>query len=87
MDHSLNGFIQHLMAQVVLRYDAGRGPVTALTVTAEECILAGTFDGSMLVFAPDPRRTISKRFDLADARPMGSSPVPQGPVATLKFDG
>lgn len=27
--------------QVVLRYDAGRGPVTALAVTPEECFLAG----------------------------------------------
>ena len=27
--------------QVVLRYDAGRGPITALAVTPEECVLAG----------------------------------------------
>lgn len=60
--------------------------MTALTVTQEECVVAGTVDGSLLVFAPDPRRTISKRFDLADARPAGNASAPLSPVATLKFD-
>lgn len=54
--------------QAIIRYDPSRGPITALTVTSEECILAGTQDGSLLVFAPDPRRTMSKRLDLADAK-------------------
>ena len=46
--------------QVVLKYDAGRGPITALAVTAEDCILAGTQDGCMMVFAPDSRRHITR---------------------------
>ena len=70
--------------QVLLRYDAARGPVTALTVTGEECILAGTTDGSMIVFAPDPRRSIMRRFDLADARPASGGTAPHAP--TIRFD-
>ncbi|KAK9837038.1 hypothetical protein WJX84_000368 [Apatococcus fuscideae] len=54
--------------EVVLKYDAGRGPITALAVTAEDCILAGTQDGCMMVFAPDSRRHITRRLNLADAR-------------------
>lgn len=71
--------------QVVIRYDPGRGHITALTVTPEECILAGTVDGSMLVFAPDPRRTISKRINLAD-RKSGASSLHREAVATIRFD-
>ena len=48
------------LMQVVLKYDAGRGPITALAVTAEDCILAGTQDGCMMVFAPDSRRHITR---------------------------
>ncbi|GAB4815481.1 hypothetical protein N2152v2_002527 [Parachlorella kessleri] len=55
--------------QVVLRYDAGRGPLTALAVTPEDCFLAGTAEGSVVLFAPDPRRRITTRFNLADVRP------------------
>lgn len=51
--------------QVVLRYDAGRGPITSLAVTPEQCFLAGTAEGSLVLFAPDPRRTITRRFNLA----------------------
>lgn len=49
-----------VLMQVVLKYDAGRGPITALAVTAEDCILAGTQDGCMMVFAPDSRRHITR---------------------------
>ena len=41
--------------------------MTALAVSPEECVLAGTADGAMLVFAPDPRRHITRRYNLADA--------------------
>ncbi len=58
-----------LAVQVVLRYDAGRGPLTALAVTPEDCFLAGTAEGSVVLFAPDPRRRITTRFNLADVRP------------------
>ena len=93
--------------QVVLRYDCGRGPVTALAVSPEGCFLAGgwrvaperscrlqlscflvkaglrvlthssnlsclplfwpagTAEGSVVLFAPDPRRRITTRFNLA----------------------
>ncbi|PRW34047.1 BEACH domain-containing lvsC isoform X1 isoform B [Chlorella sorokiniana] len=51
--------------QVVLRYDSGRGPVTALAVSPEGCFLAGTAEGSVVLFAPDPRRRITTRFNLA----------------------
>lgn len=97
-----------LFAQVVLRYDAGRGPITALAITPEGCFLAGecggrhwaaaqyrcasgvlavapragshqshtsscplcchaagTAEGSLVLFAPDPRRRITRRFNLA----------------------
>lgn len=30
------------LAQCVVRYDGGRGPMTALSVSAEECVVAGT---------------------------------------------
>lgn len=60
----------------MLRYDPQRGPLTALAVTDEECVLAGTSDGSLLVLAPDPRRTASRRLDLAaDADPKAAVPV------------
>lgn len=111
--------------QPVLRYDAGRGPITALALTPEGCFLAGeareqqllvngrcgccdywtsslelacqpavglrnvrlggtqpcmpkstpcpphrpcaagTTEGSLVLFAPDPRRRITRRFNLA----------------------
>ncbi|KAK9824084.1 hypothetical protein WJX72_007613 [[Myrmecia] bisecta] len=54
--------------QVVLRYEGGRGPITSLAVTPEDCILGGTLDGCLLVFTPDPRRRITRRYNLADAR-------------------
>lgn len=59
--------------QVVLKYDAGRGPITALAVTAEDCILAGTQDGCMMVFAPDSRRHITRwlTYVLCSAWPRG----------------
>lgn len=58
--------------QVVLRYDAGRGPLTALAITPEDCFLAGSAEGSLVLFAPDPRRRITTRFNLADVRPAAS---------------
>jgi hypothetical protein len=44
----------------VIKYETGKGPITAMTVTEEECILAGTLDGSLLVIAPDPRQVLWK---------------------------
>ena len=41
-----------LSMQVVHRYDEGHGPITALAVTPEDCVLAGCHNGCMLVFAP-----------------------------------
>jgi len=65
---------------VVIKYETGKGPITAMTVTDEECILAGTMDGSLLVIAPDPRRSISKRINLADPSPAREA------AAVIKFD-
>ena len=66
-----------------MRYDPAKGPITALTVTPEECILGGTQDGSLLVLAPDPRRTIRRRFDYGELRKAGQ---PSQNVPTLRFD-
>jgi hypothetical protein len=68
-----------------LRYDGGRGPITALGLVGEECILAGTADGAMLVFTPDARRRITRRLPLPDVRghPLSGPP---GPERTLRFD-
>ena len=55
--------------QVVIRYDSGQGPVTALAMTPEDCFLAGTASGALVAFAPDPRRRITRRLAMADARP------------------
>ena len=82
MKNSLNDC--KIVLKAVIRYDPCRGPITALTVTGEECILAGTQDGSLLVFAPDPRRTMSKRLDLADAK--SSHDRSKEAVTTIKFD-
>ena len=49
--------------QGVMRYEGGCGPVTALCVTAEQCIAAGTASGALLVFAPDPRRRLTVPHD------------------------
>lgn len=71
--------------QVVLRYDGGRGPITALGLVGEECILVGTAEGALLVFTPDARRRITRRLPLADVR--GHSLTPSsGPDRTLRFD-
>ena len=67
--------------QVVIKYETGKGPITAITVTEEECILAGTMDGSLLVVAPDTRRSISKRIVLADPNPLAREAA-----AIIKFD-
>ena len=76
-----------MLAQLVIRYDGGRGPVTALSVTLEECVLAGTMNGALLVFSPDPRRRISRRLQLAVARsgPLANSPS-ASPSKTLNFN-
>ena len=58
-----------VVPQVVLRYDGGRGAITALALTPEDCIVAGTAEGSVVLFAPDPRRRITRRLNLAEARP------------------
>jgi hypothetical protein len=40
--------------------------VTALAVTADDCLLAGTSDGSVLLLAPDSRRLRScQKLNLA----------------------
>ncbi len=72
--------------QCVVRFDGGRGPITALSVSGEECIVAGTHSGALLVFSPDPRRRLTRRAQLAEARPPpGARPAPS-PSKTLKFD-
>ena len=106
--HALTICLLCYVLQVVLRYDAGRGPITALAITPEGCFLAGecggrhwaaaqyrcasgvlavapragshqshtsscplcchaagTAEGSLVLFAPDPRRRITRRFNLA----------------------
>ena len=75
-----------LRVQLVIRYDGSRGPVTALSVTAEECIVAGTLNGALLVFSPDPRRRISRRLQLAAARSGSIAGSPSAsPSKTLQF--
>jgi hypothetical protein len=74
-------------AQCVVKYDGGRGPITALSVSAEECVVAGTQGGALLVFSPDPRRRMTRRLQLADAREGPcASPATPSPSKTLKFD-
>lgn len=63
----------------VLRFEGGRGAITSLALTPEEAFLAGTADGSILLFAPDPRRRITRRVAVADVRSAASSAA--GPVA------
>ena len=72
--------------QCVVRYEGGRGPITALAVTPEECVIAGTAGGALLVFSPDPRRRITRRLQIASARPgpVMSAPSPHG--CTIRFD-
>ena len=53
--------------QAVLRYEGNnRAEVTALSVTPEDCVVAGSREGCMLAFAPDSRRRIKDRVNLAD---------------------
>ncbi|KAK9806574.1 hypothetical protein WJX73_003713 [Symbiochloris irregularis] len=54
--------------QVILRYEGGGAPVTALALSSEECIVAGTARGALLLYVPDPRRRITRRLDQADVR-------------------
>jgi hypothetical protein len=61
--------------QLVLRYDGGHGAIGALTLSPEDCFLAGTADGSLLVYGPDPRRTITKRLPLTSGRIARASPL------------
>lgn len=58
--------------QVVLKYEVGQGPVTALALTPEQCFLAGTATGALAAFAPDPRRRITRRLPLPDGGGGGS---------------
>ncbi len=73
--------------QCVVRYDGDRGAITALGVTAEQCIVGGTVGGALLVFSPDPRRRMTRRLQVADARsgPHAASASPTS-SKTLKFD-
>ena len=64
--------------QCVVKYDGARGPITALSCTAEECIVAGTLGGALLVFSPDPRRRLTRRIQLAEARPRAGGPAAGG---------
>lgn len=52
---------------MVLRFEVGQGPITALALTPEQCFLAGTSGGALAAFAPDPRRCITRRLPLADS--------------------
>ncbi|EIE23680.1 beach-domain-containing protein [Coccomyxa subellipsoidea C-169] len=73
--------------ECVVKYDGGRGPITALSVSAEECVVAGTQGGALLVFSPDPRRRMTRRLQLADARAgPTATPAAPSPSKTLKFD-
>ena len=72
--------------QGVMRYEGGCGPVTALCVTAEQCIAAGTATGALLVFAPDPRRRLTRRVRLAVAR-AGGRPVSASPSRVVRYEG
>jgi hypothetical protein len=85
MDSSFSRALQPAV-QLVIRYDGARGPVTALSVTPEECVVAGTLNGALLVFSPDPRRRISRRLQLPVARcgPMAGTPS-TSPSKTLNF--
>ena len=65
---------------------AAAGPITALSVSAEECIVAGTHSGALLVFSPDPRRRLTRRAQLAEARPPPGARPSASPSKTLKFD-
>ena len=38
--------------QVVMRYDGVGTPITALTVTPEGCVLAGTSKGALIMYSP-----------------------------------
>ncbi len=61
---SLNAIMS---VQAVLRYEGNnRAEVTALSVTPEDCVVAGSREGCMLAFAPDSRRRIKDRVNLAD---------------------
>ncbi|KAK9836952.1 hypothetical protein WJX81_002248 [Elliptochloris bilobata] len=75
--HSLEG---------VMRYEGGCGPVTALCVTAEQCIAAGTASGALLVFAPDPRRRLTRRVQLAAAR-VGARSANASPSKVVRSGG
>eukprot|EP00887_Chlorella_sp_A99_P003486 scaffold7.g3486.t1 len=61
---------------VVLRWEGGRGPITSLALTPEGCLLAGTAEGSLVLFAPDPRRRITRRVSVADCRPAAAAASP-----------
>ena len=61
---------------MVIRYDGGQGAITALAVTPEDCFLAGTATGALVAFAPDPRRHITRRLPMSDAR-LGSQLLSQ----------
>lgn len=52
----------------VIRYEGGRGPLTALAVTADECFIVGSETGALLIYSPDPKRHTQKSFTVALAR-------------------
>ena len=68
---------------MVIRYDSGQGPVTALAMTPEDCFLAGTASGALVAFAPDPRRRITRRLAMADARSGSQQLLHVAPSATM----
>ncbi len=72
-------------AQGVMRYEGGCGPLTALTVSAEQCIVAGTASGALLVFAPDPRRRLTRRVPLPAAR-AGPRATNSSPAKAVRFN-
>lgn len=68
-----------------MRYEGGCGPVTALCVSAEQCIAAGTATGALLVFAPDPRRRLTRRVQLVAAR-AGPRAANASPLKVVRFE-
>lgn len=52
----------------IMIFDAAKGPITALHVARDQSFLIGLQNGEIAVFSPDPRRRITHRFNLANAR-------------------
>jgi len=62
--------------EAIIRYEIGHGPITALTITPEECLLIGSADGSLVLFSPDMRRHITRRLLVLGANTGTAGPSP-----------